>query len=49
MTANEKILYDMLSRLIEWETIMGGWDAPVWREARDLRSVLAPNRAQESN
>lgn len=40
---NERLLYDMLGRLIEWEQMMGGWDSKVWREARDLRQVIIVN------
>lgn len=27
-------LRDVLTRLLEWEQAMGGWEAPVWDEAR---------------
>ena len=27
---------NLLQRLIEWADQMGGWEAPVWDEARDL-------------
>ena len=29
-------LHDIMSRLLDWEALMGGWEAPVWDEARRL-------------
>jgi hypothetical protein len=27
-------LHDIVARLLDWEAAMGGWDAPVWDQAR---------------
>ena len=29
-------LHDIVSRLLDWEAMMGGWDAPVWEQARHV-------------
>lgn len=34
-------LQDVLARLQDWAAYMGGWEAPVWDEARRLLTRLA--------
>ena len=34
-------LHDLVSRLLDWEALMGGWEAPVWEDARRLLAQLA--------
>jgi hypothetical protein len=29
-------MLDLIGRLLEWEEFTGGWEAPCWKEARDL-------------
>jgi hypothetical protein len=36
-------LQDVVSRLLDWAAMMGGWEAPVWAQARH---VLARSRGQ---
>jgi hypothetical protein len=47
----EKLLA-ILARLIEWDEHMGTWEAPVWRDAKDLHAELAgkePPAEQEAD
>lgn len=37
-------LLDVLTRLLEWADILGGWDANVWNEARELVREAGPGR-----
>jgi hypothetical protein len=38
-------LQDILSRLLAWAEYMGGWEAPVWDEARRLHTLVrSPTR-----
>jgi hypothetical protein len=39
-TAQE--LHAVLVKLLEWEEFTGGWDAPVWKEARKLVAAGPP-------
>jgi hypothetical protein len=33
-------LQDIVSRLLDWEAMMGGWDAPVWDQARRVLAAV---------
>jgi hypothetical protein len=37
-------IIDVLDQLLSWAEQMGGWDAPCWAAARDLRETLAPRQ-----
>ena len=39
-------MQDVLARLLAWAESMGGWDAPVWEEAR---RVVTAAVAREPN
>lgn len=34
----------LLGSLLEWESIVGGWDSPCWRDAREFFHALPPER-----
>ncbi len=39
---------DVLADLLEWEAIMGGWDAPVWRRARRLMNKIRDREDEQA-
>jgi hypothetical protein len=36
-------LHDIVARLLDWEAMMGGWDAPVWEQARHALASIRSN------
>ena len=40
-------LEQIIKDLLEWESNAGGWDAPVWRRARD--AVAYPQEEEEED
>ena len=36
-------LYDIVARLLDWAAAMGGWEAPVWDEARRALAAVRSN------
>jgi hypothetical protein len=35
-------LHDVLSRLLDWAAMMGGWEAPVWAQSRRVLARTRP-------
>jgi len=35
---------DVLTGLLEWAESIGGWEAPIWEQARNLRDDLVQKR-----
>jgi hypothetical protein len=36
-------LHDIVARLLDWAAAMGGWDAPVWDQARRVLASVRSN------
>ena len=36
-------LHDIVARLLDWAAVMGGWDAPVWDQARRALASVRRN------
>ena len=41
-------LEDVLTRLLEWEQFMGGWEGAVWDDARRIRGTREQGEADEA-
>jgi hypothetical protein len=37
------VLHDIIARLLDWAAAMGGWDAPVWEQARRALASMHGN------
>ena len=37
------VLHDIIARLLDWAAAMGGWDAPVWDQARRAHAAVRSN------
>lgn len=42
-----RIARALLGDLIDWDTRMGGFEAKIWRKARDFYSVTAPYHLED--
>lgn len=44
-----KELRDVLADLLEWETLLGGFDTPAWNKARELINGIRVSEAELAN